>query len=140
VVIRMAVGVGDISRGVLWEEDGGAQTMGKGRGGTDKMHGGGGGMRDRGRGGRRGGMAMGSLVFDVFRKKLASWRGAVAITITVAAMVTTTARVAAKTRKLADCQRAAERDEGVGDNAKERGGQSLARHAGNGIMEGMRGQ
>jgi hypothetical protein len=55
-------------------------------------------------------MTMGSLVLSVIGGELASWRGAGAIAITAAA--TATARAAAQTRKLADRQHAAERDEG----------------------------
>ncbi len=45
VVVGMAVREGGVCHRVLREEDGGAQTMGKGGGETDKMGGGGGGMQ-----------------------------------------------------------------------------------------------
>jgi hypothetical protein len=86
--------------------------MGEGGGGMDETQGGGGGMQNQGREGRRGRMAMGSLVLSIVREELASWRGAAAITIVAVAMAM--ARAATRTRKLADCQCVAERDEGDG--------------------------
>ncbi len=55
-------------------------------------------------------MAMGSLMLGIVGGKLASWRGAAAIAIV--AVVLAMARMVAWTRKLADRQRAAERDKG----------------------------
>ncbi len=46
-VIGMAVGEGNVHHGLLREEDGGAGTMGKGGGGTDKTRGVGGGRKSR---------------------------------------------------------------------------------------------
>jgi hypothetical protein len=47
--------------------------MGEGGGGTDETPGGGGGMQNQGRGGRRGGIAMGSLALGIIGGELASW-------------------------------------------------------------------
>jgi hypothetical protein len=70
--------------------------------------------------------------------ELSSWRGAAAIAITAVAMVRV--RVAVLMRDLADRQRVEERDEGNWRCAKERGGQSTARHMGIQIAGGTRGQ
>jgi hypothetical protein len=133
----MAVGEGDVRHGALREEDGGARTMGKEGEGTDnEMRGGGGGMQNQGRGGRRGGVAMGSLVLGVVGEELASWKGVVVIAIAA----TATARAAAQTRKLVDCQRATERDEGDWRRCRGEGRRIPYKTRGNLDHRGQRGR
>jgi hypothetical protein len=83
-------------------------------------------------------MAMGSLVLGIVGGELASWRGpaAIAIVVTALAMV----RMVAWTRKLWIANVRRKETRGIGDNAKERGQQSPARHTGMRIAWDTRGQ
>jgi hypothetical protein len=122
--IWMAVGEWDFPCKLLQEEDVGPGTMGEGGEGTNKTRGGGG-CKTRE---RRGGMAMWSPMLGIIGEELAPWGGRRQYRDCGGSYAD--GKGDSTDEELADCWRAMERDMRDQDNAKERGGQSPARHMG----------